>query len=198
MIDAQLTRVVCIACAVLASSCARQTVILLPDKEGKQTSVVVKQADREVVLDKPYAAAQDRMLLGTRPYTSSAEQVQQQFGTAFAAQPARAMSFTLYFVEGKDELTDDSKKIVETMFAEIARRPVPDIIVVGHTDAVGSDQFNDALAKQRAETVRSELIRRGVAAENIQASGRGKRDPLVPTPPGVAEPRNRRVEILVR
>ena len=198
MIDARLARVAWIACAILASSCARQTVILLPDKEGKETSVVVKQGDREVVLDKPYAAADDRVLLGTRPYTSSAEQVQRQFGTAIAAQPARAMSFTLYFVEGKDELTDESKKIVETLFAEIARRPVADIIVVGHTDAVGTDQFNDALAKQRAEAVRAELVRRGVAPENIQASGRGKRDPLVPTPAGVAEPRNRRVEIVVR
>ena len=38
----------------------------------------------------------------------------------------------------------------------------------------------------------------GVAPENIQASGRGKREPLIPTPDGIAEPRNRRVEIFVR
>jgi outer membrane protein OmpA-like peptidoglycan-associated protein len=42
------------------------------------------------------------------------------------------------------------------------------------------------------------LIRRGVAPENIVAFGRGKREPIVPTPDGVAEPRNRRVEIYVR
>ena len=61
-----------------------------------------------------------------------------------------------------------------------------------------SDPFNDALAQQRAEAVRAELIRRGVAPESIQASGRGKRDLLIPTADGIAEPRNRRVEILVR
>jgi outer membrane protein OmpA-like peptidoglycan-associated protein len=70
--------------------------------------------------------------------------------------------------------------------------------VIGHTDAVGSNPFNDALSQQRAETVRAELIRRGVAPESIQASGRGKRDLLIPTPDGIAEPRNRRVEIFVR
>ena len=75
---------------------------------------------------------------------------------------------------------------------------MPDVVVIGHTDALGSDQVNDALARQRAETVRAELIRRGVAPENIQASGRGKREPLIPTPDGIAEPRNRRVEIFVR
>jgi OmpA-OmpF porin, OOP family len=72
------------------------------------------------------------------------------------------------------------------------------VLVIGHTDALGSDQVNDALSRQRADTVRAELIRRGVASENIQAIGRGKRDPAVPTPDGVAEPRNRRVEIVVR
>ena len=58
--------------------------------------------------------------------------------------------------------------------------------------------FNDALARQRAETVRAALIARGARAENIVAIGRGKRELLVPTADGVAEPRNRRVEIVVR
>jgi outer membrane protein OmpA-like peptidoglycan-associated protein len=84
------------------------------------------------------------------------------------------------------------------VLTEIAQRPVPDIVVIGHTDSLGSDQINDALARRRAETVRAELIRRGVAPENVQAVGRGRREPLVPAPDGVAEPRNRRVEILVR
>ena len=46
--------------------------------------------------------------------------------------------------------------------------------------------------------VRTALIRLGIAPENIVAAGRGKREPAVPTADGVAEPRNRRVEILVR
>ncbi len=84
------------------------------------------------------------------------------------------------------------------MFAEIAKHPVPDIVVIGHTDAVGSDTVNDALALRRATTVRTMLIGRGISPENVVAAGRGKREPLVPTPDGVAEPRNRRVEIVVR
>ena len=75
---------------------------------------------------------------------------------------------------------------------------MPDVVVVGHTDRVGSDPFNDNLARQRADTVRAELIRRGIAPENIVAVGRGSREPIIPTAAGVAEPRNRRVEIVVR
>ena len=76
---------------------------------------------------------------------------------------------------------------------------MPDILVVGHTDLVGSDQVNDALARKRADSrCAAMLIERGIAPDNIVAVGRGKREPLVPTADGVAEPRNRRVEILVR
>jgi outer membrane protein OmpA-like peptidoglycan-associated protein len=75
---------------------------------------------------------------------------------------------------------------------------VPDVLVVGHTDKVGSDAANDLLSRQRAEVVRKALIARGIAPENVVAVGRGKREPVVPTADGVAEARNRRVEILVR
>ena len=75
---------------------------------------------------------------------------------------------------------------------------MPDIVIVGHTDRVGTDEYNDALALRRAETVRAVLIRRGLVAENITTSGRGKRELLVPTAEGVAEAKNRRVEIIVR
>ena len=149
------------------------------------------------MLDRPYAAAR-LTTSGPRPYTSNPQEVEVLFGAALAAQPLRPTSFTLYFIEGGDEFTAESKQILESVFSEIAKYPVPDLVIIGHTDRVGSDPFNDALALRRAESVRAALIRRGLAPENIVATGRGKREPLVPTADGVAEPRNRRVEIIVR
>lgn len=183
-------------CAWLGA-CASGTVVLLPEKDGRPTALAVKQGDREVVLEEPYAAASVTPV-GPRAYRSSAHEVEAQFGPALAAQPSRAASFTLYFVEGKDELTDESKHIVDTIFSEIARRAVPDVLVVGHTDLVGNDEFNDALGLQRAEVVRAALIGRGIPPSDVRAISRGKRAPAVPTAEGVAEPRNRRVEIIVR
>ena len=198
---------VVLAAGLLAAACAtppppppetsKGTVVLLPEKDGRPTAVTVQREGKQLVLDQPYAAAK----VGTQAlesYQSNQQDVEQEFGQALAAQPAGAQSFVLYFVEGKDDFTDESKRLVEQMLAEVARRPVPDVLVVGHTDAVGTDQVNDALGQRRAETVRNALIARGIAAGDIRAISRGKRALAVPTPDGVAEPRNRRVEIIVR
>ena len=181
----------------LAGCAARSTVVLLPEAHGRDTAVTVTRGDGSVVLDRPYAAVRDGVF-GLHPFQSTPQEVGSVFGAALAAQPARAATFTLYFVEGKDVLTEESRQLVETSLAEIAHRPVPDVLVVGHTDLVGTNASNDALSRQRADLIRNELIRLGVDAQNIGVIARGKRDPIVPTADGVAEPRNRRVEVIVR
>jgi len=191
-----------IGIAVLAAflaACAHQTgtVVLLPEKDGRSTSVTVTQGNEQIVLDQPYAAVR-QMSSGMTAYVSNAQEVQALFGAALAAQPSRPTSFTLYFIEGKDEFTDASKQILADVLAKIATYAVPDIVVIGHTDRVGSDTSNDALALRRAETVRAMLIARGISPAGIVVAGRGEREPLVPTADGVAEPRNRRVEMVVR
>jgi outer membrane protein OmpA-like peptidoglycan-associated protein len=199
--------VVAIALSVLVAACASKppvevpsnkgTVVLLPEKGGQPTAVTVTRDGKQVVLDQPYAAVK----IGAQAldaFQSNQQEVEREFGSAIAAQPARPDTFVLYFVEGKDEFTDESKRLVEQMLAEVARRPVPDVLVVGHTDAVGTDQVNDALGQRRADAVRTALLGRGIAAGDIRAISRGKRALAVPTADGVAEPRNRRVEIIVR
>lgn len=184
--------------ALLAACATRQgAVVLLPSKDGKDAAVVVTQGTNQVVLAQPYAAS--RLTSdGPQAYQSNPQEVQARFGAAVAAQPLAPAQFTLYFVEGRDELTEESKKMIDGVFAEIAKRPVPDVVVIGHTDKVGSDALNDPLSRQRAEVVRAAMLARGVAADQVVAIGRGKREPVVPTAEGVAEARNRRVEIQVR
>jgi outer membrane protein OmpA-like peptidoglycan-associated protein len=104
----------------------------------------------------------------------------------------------LYFLEGKDELTPESEEEIEKIFVELGTRLAPEILVIGHTDAVGAGQFNDKLSRQRAERVRAELIRRGIAEDSLAVEGRGKHEPRVTTADGIAEAKNRRVEINVR
>ncbi len=173
------------------------SVVLLPNPQGELTAVTVTQGGRSLLLAQPYAAA-TLTRDGPQLYRADAQQVQAQFGQTLAAMPLPPKQFTLNFVEGTDELTAESKRVVDSVFDEITKRPLPDVVVIGHTDTVGSDAFNDRLSRQRAEVVRTALLSRGIAPAQILVVGRGKREPIVATGDGVAEARNRRVEIQVR
>ena len=196
-----MTRHACwaVVAAALVAGCAapKETIVLLPNPAGRETAVTVTQGERQVVLAQPYAGAR-LSRGGAEAFASNAQEVQVRYGAALAAQPLPPAQFTLFFIEGKDEFTDDSKRIVDSVFAEIAKRPVADVIVIGHTDTVGNDAANDALSRQRAEVVRAAFAARGLASDKVVTIGRGKRELAVSTGDNVAEPRNRRVEILVR
>jgi OmpA-OmpF porin, OOP family len=187
---------------LLLAGCARPArddlYVLLPGAEGKTGALSVESGGQQAVLDQPYAAARVAEPGRVQPGTVTEQEARQAFGAALEAQPGRPISFTVYFLEGRDELTPDSRALLTKILDEIARRPAPEIVVIGHTDRVGPVPYNDALSLRRAERVRDELVKVGLAAERIRVAGRGEREPLVPTPDEVPEPRNRRVEIDVR
>lgn len=192
-------RIAAIGLVALAGGCATPTgnVVLLPAQDGHHSVLSVREGDHEVLLDKPYAAA-ETTTQAPRAYQSNQAEVEKTFGKALAAQPARPARYTLFFNEGNDTLTEESKATFERVFPDIAKRSVPDIVVIGHTDSTGSDPLNDKLSLQRANAIRELLIQRGIPAADVAAEGRGKREPLVKTGEGVAEAKNRRVEIIVR
>ena len=187
----------------LAAGCAapakprNDMVVVLPERDGKVGAVVVREGSRETVLNTAYASARTGEKGELQAAPSSDGEVRQVFGAALSAQPARPISLTLYFTEGS-VLSAESKAIVDRMFAEIAKRPAAEVVVIGHTDTIGAYDYNDKLSLERAEKMREMLIGFGVPAQNISAAGRGKRELLVPTADNVTEPRNRRVEISVR
>ena len=186
---------------LLLSGCAgqRETYAVLPDAQGKAGSLTVSPKEgAPLKLTGAYANASGKP--GAAPQTGqlSEQEIKAAFAEALSARPDAPARFTLYFREGSDELTVDSKKEMENVLAEVRKRPAPDVIVVGHTDRVGQLQDNDRLALKRAEKMRTELVAKGLPAESVQAAGRGEREPLVPTADEVAEAKNRRVELLVR
>lgn len=70
--------------------------------------------------------------------------------------------------------------------------------VVGHTDTTGSAQVNQALSERRAASVGSVLSGQGVLPARVRQEGRGERELLVRTADNVNEPRNRRVDIVLK
>jgi outer membrane protein OmpA-like peptidoglycan-associated protein len=187
---------------LLLAGCAKPArndlYVLMPGQDGKTGALTVESNGKQAVLDQPYGAARVTEPGRVEAGAVTEQEARQAFGAALEAQPGRPTSFLLYFLENRDELTPDSRQMLTRVVDEIARRPAPEIVVIGHTDRVGPVPYNDTLSLRRAERVRDELVKVGIAAERIRVEGRGEREPLVPTADEVAEPRNRRVEISVR
>ena len=182
---------------LLFSACTTERVVLLPSADGRPSAVVVRDAKGELLLDRPYAGAK-RSAGSQSAYSATAQEVEEVFSAALAAQPKRASSYVLYFEPGGNLLTAESQAELVRVRQEVSQRPAAEFMVIGHTDRVGSQQLNDGLSKKRAEAIRDLLVESGVPAAKLEAVGRGERDPLVPTEDEVAEPKNRRVEISVR
>jgi outer membrane protein OmpA-like peptidoglycan-associated protein len=177
-----------------------ELVVVLPSADGHVGMVVVERGGERVILNRAYAAS--RIVDGGAPTLQqadpSASAAPAEFAAVLGALPERPKSFLVYFNEGTDELTAESRVEFQNILVELRARSAPDIVVIGHTDRLAADEYNDRLSLMRAERVRDELVKLGIPPGRIQVAGRGEREPLVPTADGVAEPRNRRVEISVR
>jgi len=113
------------------------------------------------------------------------------------APPPPARQFVVYFEFDKSDLTPEGAKVVQDAVAAYKQTGSARIAVTGYTDLAGTQRYNLALSKRRADTVRAALVRQGVPDSAIAEAWRGKENPAVPTPDGVREPRNRRVEIVL-
>lgn len=188
-----------VAPAPPAPAARDETIVLLPGPDGTVGVLTVIHEGQQQTLDAPYATArvqQQGTLEGGGRLTAA--EVQRRFQAALSARPPRPVTFVLYFLDDSDEFTPASKLEIPKISAEIAGHPAPEIVVVGHTDRVGSVAYNDTLSLRRAERVGSSLVQMGIPRDQISVAGRGEREPLVATEDEVAEPRNRRVEITVR
>ena len=174
-----------------------ERIILLPNKDGRSSAVVVRRATGDQEISKPYEAVE---LVGGKEQRAelAKEQVEQRYGGVLEAQPARPFTYTLYFTTGTTELTAQSRQSLNDVRQKIKGFPAAQVSVIGHTDRVGSVEANDALSLKRAAAIRDLLVQIGIPREAIEVVGRGEREPIVQTADNVAQERNRRVEIKLR
>jgi outer membrane protein OmpA-like peptidoglycan-associated protein len=188
------------ASALLLASCAsvKTFVVLLPEENSAPSAVTVGEGAAQAIVEVPLSAVAVDARGNVEKTNVTTEEINRAFADALAAQPPKSMSFTLYFDTNSTEVSAAARPVLAELFAEVAKRAAVEVQVTGHTDRVGTDTDNDRLSLERAEAVRAMLIQRGIQATFIRAVGRGEREPLVPTPDEQSEPRNRRVEVIVR
>jgi outer membrane protein OmpA-like peptidoglycan-associated protein len=186
--------------AMLLTACSttKELIVLLPEEDGTLGSVAIGEGERSVIINAPLAAAKIDARGRVKQEAINQAEVERIFQAALAAQPPKPISFILYFEEGQTQVTPESQASLEALFVEVNRRQAVEVQITGHTDRVGSVADNDRLSLARAQAVWDMLGQLGLRSEFIRAVGRGEREPLVATPDEQPEPRNRRVEVIVR
>ncbi|HEX9756668.1 MAG TPA: OmpA family protein [Nitrospiria bacterium] len=103
----------------------------------------------------------------------------------------------ILFDSGKASIKPDASNRVKEIATILAKYPEDRIVVVGHTDNVGSDEYNQRLSENRANAVRVQLLSKGIPNENISTVGMGESQPATSNASKKGRAQNRRVELAI-
>lgn len=178
------------------------------EAQRQQTAAQLAQANQQISAQSQALQAQQTALQGEVERRKEAEKRAADAASTLAKlatvkQEPRGMVITLsgsvLFASGKSELLPSAQaKLDEIARALTEQDPESTMVVEGHTDSQGAEQFNQQLSQRRAEAVRTYLVSRGIASDRVTAEGHGLSRPVADN--GTAEGRanNRRVEIVVK
>jgi hypothetical protein len=97
-----------------------------------------------------------------------------------------------------DVIRADSEPVLARLFEGLKGDPAAAIVIEGHTSSEGTDAYNAALSERRAQAVRADLVRRGIAASRLTAVGAGEAKPIARNDDESGRSLNRRVEVHCR
>lgn len=176
------------------AGCAQHSYVMLADSDGGRGGVMLGE-EGEHRLEAP---GQGMAIAGTgRAYAVSEMRRKADFDQALAAQPALPERFTLHLAPS-GALDGAAEQLLDSALLAARRRDYPVVTVIGHTDTLGHRAANEQVGLRRAQGIAELLRARGLEAMELRVESHGERNLLVATPDATAEPRNRRVEILVR
>lgn len=118
-------------------------------------------------------------------------------GTPASSLPILPVTHRLMFGFDSAELDAEAQAGLDEIVRQTSAYPQAEVRVIGHTDRAGDATYNRQLAEERAANVAEALRLRGINLARIDEIPAGESDPAIATPDGVAEPQNRRVEIII-
>ena len=187
------------ALPLVLTACGGQSIILVADPGGHvgQAEVVTTAGKQRLEKSGDMTQTSGEAKPPSAVKTADPAYITSTFGEVLAIEPPPPQVFTLMFESGTTNLTAASLDQIPSIVAASQKRPAISVRISGHTDATGSDKVNDALSLERATQVQNLLQQKGIPARLMSVTSHGKGNPAIPTPDGVAEPRNRRVVVIV-
>lgn len=189
------------AAAVMVTGCASAPstrVILLPDEEGHVGAITVSSPGGTQPVDQPYGGVD---ILSAKdapaaPRVHVQAEVEKTYARLLAAQPTKPVTVILNFTLDSTTLTAASAAQLPDVLKAVRNRMPTVVMVYGHSDSIGNDQRNLKLSADRATAV-AQLLRKQDPSLPVEVRYFGDKSPLYPAADGVAEPRNRRVEVVI-
>jgi len=129
-----------------------------------------------------------------------AAELQRQIDALQAKATDRGLVLTLgdvLFTSGRADLKVGATSNLDRLVTFLSQYPSRNIEIEGHTDSVGSDDYNQDLSQRRADSVRSYLMQQGINSQRIAASGKGEHQPVADNDSAGGRQLNRRVEIII-
>jgi outer membrane protein OmpA-like peptidoglycan-associated protein len=103
----------------------------------------------------------------------------------------------ILFDFNSDALRPAARENLRNLSASLQKYPRTNVLLVGHTDAVGSDTYNQGLSERRASVAASHLTSQGVSRSRAEAVGRGETEPIASNDTEAGRQQNRRVEVAI-
>jgi outer membrane protein OmpA-like peptidoglycan-associated protein len=124
-----------------------------------------------------------------------------QYPTSVKAEPVQAEVITLsdaddvLFAFNSADLTPSMQSKLDSVMGKLQDPSVASIKVIGHTDSVGSDEYNQELSQKRASSVAEYLLSQHVAPNKVTSEGKGESEPVADNDTEEGRAQNRRVEL---
>jgi len=162
----------------------------------ERDQIILQARNRDAANAQASAEAAKNQAAAAQAQLASA---QQQLADLQAKQTDRGVVVTLgdvLFDTGKSTLKPGAMSSINRLANFLSQNPNTKVLIEGHTDSVGSDDYNIGLSERRARAVATELESRGIADSQIQTLGRGKDMPVASNDTAAGRQQNRRVEIV--
>lgn len=160
------------------------------DAARSQAEIAREQAER----------ANEQARLAVLDEHRKATEMEEQLRQLQARQTDRGMVLTLgdvLFDTGKAELKPGAAVTLDRLSAFLSEAADRSVTIEGHTDSMGSDATNQALSEHRANSVKTALVAKGIAADRIVAVGKGEAVPVASNDTAAGRQQNRRVEVII-
>ena len=131
---------------------------------------------------------------------AEADQLTKEVSELKAKQTDRGIVLTMgdvLFTTGKATLFPGAIRTINKLAGFLNKYPDRNVLIEGHTDSVGSEEYNLGLSEKRADSVREQLVAEGVSPERISTKGYGKKYPEASNDIPAGRQQNRRVEVVI-